>query len=110
MSFKRIIAFGSWLANKWCLNLFRLPLSLHKKSTESNLDNVTYHGLACMIISLIALLVSSKDANGRYIVEWYWDALFYLNILHFVYCIIMIQYSKYIGELNSTLDRLKNHE
>lgn len=53
MSFKRIIAFGSWLSNKWWLNLLALPLSLHKKSQESNLDNVTYHGLAFMCIALV---------------------------------------------------------
>ena len=110
MSFKRITAFGSWLTNKWWLNLLGLPLFLHKKSQESNLDNVTYHGLAFMCIALGAMMFSSKDANGRYVVEWYWDCLFYLNILHFIYCIIMIQYNKYISELNSTLDRLKKHE
>jgi hypothetical protein len=64
-----------------------------------------------MAIVIIATTFAERDAGGKILpVEWYMNALFYGNILHFVYCCIVIQYNTYISELNDTLDRLKNHE
>lgn len=110
MSFKRIIAFVSWLANKWLGNLFRLPLKFHNESVKDAHGNIFLHLMSSGVIIILAYTFMGKDADGKYSGGLPWDILFYCNILHFVYCIIMIQYNRYISELNGTLDRLKEHE
>ena len=110
MSFKRIIAFVSWLANKWFGNLFRLPLKFHNECIKDTHGNIFLHIMALGVIIILAYTFMGKDADGKYSGGLPWDILFYCNILHFVYCIIMIQYNRYISELNGTLDRLKKHE
>ena len=75
------------------------------------MDNLLFHAFSLMAIVIIATIVTDRDSAGKILpVAWYWDGLFYVNILHFVYCCIVIQYNRYIDELNSTMDRLKNHE
>jgi hypothetical protein len=108
MSFKRIVSFGSWLANKWLGNLFHFPLKFHNESVNSGSGNVFLHMISTGVIVLLAASFMGKDADGNYIGGLLWDILFYSNILHFVYCIILNQYYKYISELNGTFDRLKD--
>ena len=111
MSYTRIKSFLAWLTNKWCGNLFRFPLFFHKTCTSRTMDNVLFHAFSLMAIVLLATIFTDRDAAGKILpVAWYMDALFYFNILHFVYCFIVIQYNNYISEMNSTMDRLKNHE
>jgi hypothetical protein len=108
MYFKRIRSFLSWLTNKWCLNLFHLPLKFHNESVKDAHGNVFLHLMSTGFIVILACIFMAKDAAGNYVGGLLWDILFYSNILHFVYCIILNQYYKYISELNGTLDRLKD--
>jgi len=108
MSFKRIRSFTSWLANKWCLNLFHFPLKFHNESVNSGSGNVFLHMMSTGVIVIAAASFMGKDAAGNYLGGLPWDILFFSNILHFVYCIILNQYYRYISELNGTLDRLKD--
>jgi hypothetical protein len=62
------------------------------------------------VVIILACIFMVKDADGKYTDSLPWDILFYVNILHFVYCLIVNQYDRYITELNGTLDRLKQHE
>lgn len=111
MSYTRIRSFLAWLTNKWCGNLFHFPLFFHKTCTSRTVDNLLFHAFSLMAIVIMATTFAGRDAGGKILpVAWYWDGLFYLNILHFIYCCIVIQYNTYISELNGTLDRLKNHE
>lgn len=108
MSIKRILSFVSWLANKWCLNLFHLPLKFHNESIKDAHGNVFLHLMSTGFIVILACIFMGKDAAGNYTGALPWDILFFCNILHFVYCIIRIQYDRYIAEMNGTLDRLKD--
>ena len=111
MSVKRTVAFVSWLTNKWISNLFRFPLKFHKECLEDGMKNISLHLMSTGIIIALAFSFIVKDADGNYTGALPWDILFYCNILHFVYCIIRIQYNKYIAEMNSTMTRLKDqHE
>ena len=110
MSFKRIRAFGSWLTNKWFGNLFRLPLKFHNESVKDAHGNVFLHIMSLGVVIILAYSFMGKDADGKYTDSLPWDILFLCNILHFVYCLIVNQYHRYITELNGTLDRLKEHE
>ena len=75
------------------------------------MDNLLFHAFSLMAIVIMAITLAGRDQQGNILpVAWYMDALFYINILHFVYCCIVIQYNNYISEMNSTMDRLKNHE
>jgi hypothetical protein len=62
------------------------------------------------VVIILAYSFMGKDADGKYTGSLPWDILFYCNILHFIYCLIVNQYDRYITELNGTLDRLKKHE
>ena len=111
MSYTRIKSFLSWLTNKWCGNLFRFPLAFHKECLEDGMKNISLHLMSTGIIIALAFSFMVKDADGNYTGALPWDILFYCNILHFLYCIIRIQYNKYIAEMNSTMTRLKDqHE
>jgi hypothetical protein len=109
MSFKRILAFVSWLANKWFGNLFRLPLKFHRECTKDAHGNVFLHIITSGVIVVLAASFMGKAADGEYVGGLPWDILFYCNILHFVYCLIVNQYHRYITELTGTFDRLKDH-
>ena len=75
------------------------------------MDNLLFHTFSLMAIVIMAITLAGRDGQGNILpVAWYMDALFYGNILHFVYCCIVIQYNRYISEMNATLDRLKEHE
>jgi hypothetical protein len=108
MSYTRITSFTSWLANKWCGNLFHLPLKFHNESIKDAHGNVFLHLMSTGVIVILACIFMGKDADGKYTGGLLWDILFYSNILHFVYCIILNQYYRYIAEMNGTLDRLKD--
>jgi len=110
MSFKRIVSFGSWLANKWLGNLFHLPLKFHNESIKDAHGNIFLHIMSTGVIIVLACIFMVKDADGNYTGALPWDILLYCNVFHFVYCIILNQYYKYISELTGTLDRLKKHE
>jgi hypothetical protein len=110
MSYTRIKSFTSWLANKWCVNLFRLPLTIHAKCISSTMDNAISHCISFGILITLGNIFVKKDSDGVYQNTIYWDIALYLLILHFVYCLIVIQYNRYIAEMNSTMDRLKEHE
>jgi len=111
MSFKRIRSFLAWLTNKWLRNLFHFPVFFHKTCTNRTVDNLLFHAFSLMAIVIMAMMFAERDEGGKVLpVAWYWDGLFYVNILHFIYCCIVIQYDRYIAEMNSTLDRLKDHE
>lgn len=107
MSYRRILAFGSWLANKFIFNLFRLPFRLHKKCISSIMDNAILHSIWVAILITLGNIFVKKDADGVYQDTIYWDIALYLLILHGIYCFIIIQYKRYITEMNDTLDRLK---
>ena len=110
MSVKRILSFLSWLANKWLHNLFHLPLKFHKESVKDLHGNVFLHLMSTGVIIVLACIFMTKDSDGNYTGALLWDILLYCNIIHFVACIICNQYHKYILELTSTLDRLKEHD
>jgi hypothetical protein len=116
MSYKRITSFTSWLANKWFGNLFRsflklhlLPLKLHKKCILDSIGNILIHITLTGFIVIIVCIVTPRDEHGKYQeVSGYWDIALYAMAIHFLYCIIINQYNKYISDMNSTLDRLKD--
>ena len=110
MSYTRIKSFLSWLTNKWVSNLFHLPRKFHNESVKDAHGNVFLHIMSTGVIIVLACIFMVKDADGNYTGALPWDILFYCNIVHFVYCLIVIQYNNYISELNGTLDRLKKHE
>jgi len=108
MSVKRIIAFGSWLANKWFSNLFHLPRKFHNESVKDAHGNIFLHIMSLGVIIVLASIFMVKDADGNYTGALPWDILFYCNVFHFILCIIINQYNKYISQLTGTFDRLKD--
>jgi len=110
MSFKRIFSFLAWLANKWLGNLFRFPLKFHNECVKDTNGNVFLHMMSTGVVIILACIFMVKDADGNYTGALPWDILLYCNILHFIFCIILNQYTRYISEMDATLDRLKDHE
>jgi hypothetical protein len=110
MSYKRIRSFLAWLANKWLGNLFRFPLKFHNEAIKDAHGNIFLHLMSTGVIIIFACIFMTKDADGNYTGALPWDILFYCNVFHFILCIIINQYNRYIAEMNSTLDRLKDHE
>jgi hypothetical protein len=108
MSVKRILSFLAWLANKWLHNLFHLPLKFHKECVKDLHGNIFLHLISTGFIFIFACIFMVKDSDGNYTGALPWDILFYCNVFHFVYCIICNQYNRYIAEMTSTLDRLKD--
>jgi hypothetical protein len=108
MSVKRIFSFLAWLANKWLHNLFHFPLKFHTESIKDAHGNIFLHLMSSGVIIVLACIFMVKDADGNYTGALPWDILLYCNILHFIFCIILNQYNRYISEMNSTIDRLKD--
>lgn len=117
MSFNRILSFAFWLGNKWLGNLFRsllklhkLPLKLHKKCISDGIENMLLNIMAAGFITIIVSIIHAISVERYQEIFGYWIITLCGIAIHFVYCIIHNQYNRYITEMNSTMDRLKEQE